>query len=53
MAVKYDASSIEVLMDDRDRVVKQPHLYIPDKRLAGCLHLVREVELLQYEVTHI
>lgn len=43
MAVKYDASSIEVLMDDRDRVVKQPHLYIPDKRLAGCLHLVREI----------
>lgn len=43
MPKKYDASDIETLEDDRARVQKQAHIYIPDKRLSGALHLVREI----------
>ena len=43
MARKYDASDIDILETDRDRVQQQAHIYIPDKRLAGALHIVREV----------
>ena len=43
MARKYDASDINILETDRDRVQQQAHIYIPDKRLAGALHVLREV----------
>ena len=43
MARKYDASDIDILETDRDRVQQQAHIYIPDKRLAGALHIIREV----------
>lgn len=43
MAKKYDASDIETLETDRERVQQQPHIYIPDKRLAGGLHVIREI----------
>lgn len=44
MGKKYDASSIEVIDLDRDRVRANPGLYVPDKKLAGCIHLVREIK---------
>lgn len=43
MARKYDASDIDVLETDRERVQKQAHIYIPDKRIAGALHVFREI----------
>ena len=43
MARKYDASDIDILETDRERVQKQAHIYIPDKRLSGALHIIREV----------
>ena len=43
MARKYDASDIDILETDRERVQKQAHIYIPDKRLAGAIHIYREV----------
>ena len=43
MAKKYDASDIDILETDRDRVQKQAHIYIPDKRMAGALHIFREI----------
>ena len=43
MARKYDASDINTLESDRERVQRMSHLYIPDKKLAGCLHLIREI----------
>ena len=43
MARKYDASDIDILETDRERVQKQAHIYIPDKRIAGALHCVREI----------
>ena len=43
MAKKYDASDIDILETDRERVQQQAHIYIPDKRLAGALHIVREI----------
>lgn len=43
MARKYDASDINILETDRDRVQQQAHIYIPDKRLAGALHIIREI----------
>lgn len=44
MSKKYDASSIEVIELDKDRVQSNPNLYIPDKKLAGCIHLIREIK---------
>ena len=43
MARKYDASDIDVLESDRERVQKQAHIYIPDKRIAGAVHIIREI----------
>lgn len=43
MAKKYDASDIDILETDRERVQQQAHIYIPDKRLAGALHVIREI----------
>jgi len=43
MSRKYDASDIDILETDRERVQKQAHIYIPDKRLSGALHIIREV----------
>lgn len=43
MSRKYDASDIDILETDRERVQQQAHIYIPDKRLAGALHIIREV----------
>ena len=43
MSRKYDASDIDILETDRDRVQQQAHIYIPDKRKAGALHIFREV----------
>lgn len=43
MANKYDASDIDILETDRERVQQQAHIYIPDKRFAGALHIFREV----------
>lgn len=43
MARKYDASSIVVIEDDRDRVRQSPSMYIPDIYKAGALHLIFEV----------
>lgn len=43
MARKYDASDIDILETDRERVQKQAHIYIPDKRIAGALHCLREI----------
>jgi DNA gyrase/topoisomerase IV subunit B len=40
----YSTKDIEVLDMDIDRVQKFPHLYIPDKRLGGAVHLVREIK---------
>ena len=39
----YIASDIETLENDRERMQKMSHLYIPDKRLAGCMHIIREI----------
>lgn len=44
MSKKYDASSIEVIELDRDRVRENPILYIPDRKLTGCVHLIREIK---------
>lgn len=44
MGKKYDASSIEVIELDKDRVQANPGIYIPDKKLAGCIHLLREIK---------
>lgn len=43
MGKHYDASDIQTLLSDRERMQKMAHLYIPDKKLAGCLHVVREI----------
>lgn len=40
---EYNASDIETLEDDRERVEKMAHIYIPDKKLAGCMHIIREI----------
>ena len=44
MGKTYDASSIKVIGIDKDRVQSNPGLWIPDKRLAGCIHLIREIK---------
>lgn len=43
MSKKYDASDIEVILTDRERVQEKPNLYIPDKKFAGALHCIREI----------
>ena len=43
MSRKYDASDIDILETDRERVQKQAHIYIPDKRIAGAIHIIREI----------
>lgn len=40
---KYSSSDVSVLKLDRERIQAHPHLYIPDNRLAGAVHLVREI----------
>lgn len=40
---EYTASDIETLEDDRERVEKMAHIYIPDKKIAGCMHIIREI----------
>ena len=43
MARKYDASSIIVLENDRDKVRNNPSMYIPDVYKAAHLHLFGEI----------
>ena len=43
MARKYDASDIEVIESQIEIVQKKPQLYIPDKKFAGAMHIVREI----------
>lgn len=43
MANKYDASSIDVIETQIEIVQKKPQLYIPDKRMGGALHIIREI----------
>lgn len=43
MANKYDASDIDVIESQIEIVQKKPQLYIPDKRFAGALHIIREI----------
>lgn len=38
----YEASDIDTLETDRERMQNMAHLYIPDKKLAGNLHIHRE-----------
>ena len=40
---KYDASSIQVLEDDRDQVRKRPTIFIPSKDAEGAMHLIYEI----------
>lgn len=42
MATKYDASSIQSIKSDRDRVRARPTLYVPDTYAAGAIHTVFE-----------
>ena len=43
VANKYDASSIDVIETQIEIVQKKPQLYIPDKRIGGALHIIREI----------
>ena len=43
MARKYDASDIDVLESDRERVQKQAHIYVCDKNVAGIKMCYREL----------
>lgn len=40
---RYDKNDIETIKNDKDRMQQMAHLYIPDKKLAGCLHTMREL----------
>lgn len=40
MATKYDASSIKIITDDRDRVRKRPTIYIPSTDSVGAEHII-------------
>lgn len=42
MSKKYDASSIEVITDDRERVRIRPTMYIPTKGTSGAVHIIFE-----------
>lgn len=43
MATKYDADSIVVIRDDRDRVRRSPSLYIPNSAKEGAIHCIFEI----------
>lgn len=43
MATKYDASSIVVIKDDRDRVRQSPNMYVPNRAKEGAIHCVFEI----------
>lgn len=43
MARKYDASDIDILETDRERVQKQAHIYVCDKNVAGIKMCYREL----------
>lgn len=43
MATKYDASSIIVIKNDRDRVRQSPNMYIPNRSSAGFIHCLGEL----------
>lgn len=43
MARKYDADSIVVIENDRDRVRQSPSMYVPDIYKAGAVHIIFEV----------
>ena len=43
MAAKYDASSIQSITEDRDRVRTRPTIYVPSTHADGALHTIFEV----------
>lgn len=43
MARKYDASSIKVIEDDRERLRKRPLTYIPSRQKEGAIHIFYEI----------
>ena len=43
MATKYDAGSIVVIKNDRDRVRQSPNMYIPNRGSAGFIHCLGEL----------
>lgn len=43
MARKYDASSIQIIEDDRERLRKRPLTYIPSRQKEGAIHIFYEI----------
>lgn len=43
MATKYDASSIKVIKNDRERIQQSPNMYIPNRSKLGQLHCYTEL----------
>ena len=43
MANKYNADSIVVIKDDRERILQSPNMYVPNKAKEGAIHCIFEI----------